>query len=103
MVSYNFKKKEDLLKFANNGPWTVKGSLMNLKKWDANLTVEEVDFSHCKFWTKSTTYHQIDKTEKMLSRLATTSDCFYTVRKVTICLYQESSSESKLISTSKTI
>lgn len=32
------------------GPWSIKGALLNLKRWSPDLTLNEVSFSHCNFW-----------------------------------------------------
>ncbi|KAH7865621.1 hypothetical protein Vadar_009029 [Vaccinium darrowii] len=41
-----------MCKIINQGPWSVMGNLMILRKWDSHKTIEEMDFSCSPFWVQ---------------------------------------------------
>lgn len=49
MVVCTFKRKSGMLRIEENGPCTIKGAILDVKKWNTNLTLEDVNFSACKF------------------------------------------------------
>jgi hypothetical protein len=36
----------------NQGPWNIRGSLLLLKPWSGNLTLEEIELHICPFWVQ---------------------------------------------------
>lgn len=52
MISCTIKRKDDLEKIAETGPWNVKENILNQQKWKTKLTMEEIDFSRCNFWVQ---------------------------------------------------
>lgn len=52
MVTCTFQNAKDRQKIAESGLWSVKGSILNLKRWDPNLTYSEIDFSTCTLWVQ---------------------------------------------------
>lgn len=50
LVAYTFSNAKDRDRIEEAGPWSIKGALLNLKKWSSDLTLEEVSFSHCNLW-----------------------------------------------------
>ncbi|KAI8570497.1 hypothetical protein RHMOL_Rhmol01G0038800 [Rhododendron molle] len=50
IYAFGFKSKEDLCKLISLGPWSIMGHLVILRKWDAQKTIEELDFSQSPFW-----------------------------------------------------
>lgn len=49
---FGFKSENDVCKIMTLGPWSIMGSLMILRKWEAQKTLEEIDFSFIPFWVQ---------------------------------------------------
>ena len=45
-----FKHEADVRKAWNRRPWCIRGEHLILKKINANLSLNEVDFKTTKFW-----------------------------------------------------
>ncbi|KAH7855978.1 hypothetical protein Vadar_031225 [Vaccinium darrowii] len=49
---FDFKTEEDAGKIMKLGPWSFMGCLMVLRKWEAQKTLEELDFNLSPFWVQ---------------------------------------------------
>lgn len=52
IYGFGFKSKDDVCKILSLGPWSIMGSLMVLRKWEASKMLEELDFSCSPFWVQ---------------------------------------------------
>lgn len=52
LLQFRFEDCGDLMKVMGGRPWTIKGYQLLLKRWPANLTEEELDFSVSPFWVR---------------------------------------------------
>lgn len=50
IYAFGFKNEKDLSKIIGNGPWSVMGSLMVLRRWDSKKSFNELDFTFSPFW-----------------------------------------------------
>lgn len=62
LISCTFKRKADMDKIEETGPWSIKGALLNLKRWSPELSLDEVDSLNTNFGSKSITSPPIDET-----------------------------------------
>lgn len=49
-VSCTFTKYADRDRILKQGPWAIKGAILNLILWPPSLTLHELNFAHCSFW-----------------------------------------------------
>lgn len=52
LVACTFRRQEDRNKIEDMGPWSIKGALLNLKRWFATLTLDKVNFNFCNYWVQ---------------------------------------------------
>ncbi|KAH7863674.1 hypothetical protein Vadar_020620 [Vaccinium darrowii] len=52
IYAFGFKNEKDLSKIIGNGPWSVMGSLMVLRRWDSKKSFSELDFTFSPFWVQ---------------------------------------------------
>ncbi|KAE9465341.1 hypothetical protein C3L33_02748, partial [Rhododendron williamsianum] len=52
LYAFTFDLEEDLLKITNQAPWSVMGGLLVLARWNHDMTIEDLDFSHSPFWVQ---------------------------------------------------
>ncbi|KAF7127011.1 hypothetical protein RHSIM_Rhsim11G0149500 [Rhododendron simsii] len=52
IYGFSFKSEDDVCKILSLGPWSIMGSLMVLRKWEASKTLAEIDFSCSPFWVQ---------------------------------------------------
>lgn len=50
--AFTFDLEEDLIKITNQAPWSVMGGLLVLTRWNHDMTIEDLDFSHSPFWVQ---------------------------------------------------
>ncbi|KAG5556475.1 hypothetical protein RHGRI_006921 [Rhododendron griersonianum] len=50
--AFTFYLEEDLIKITNQAPWSVMGGLLVLARWNHDMTIEDLDFSHSPFWVQ---------------------------------------------------
>ncbi|RYR26624.1 hypothetical protein Ahy_B02g060896 [Arachis hypogaea] len=48
LISFKYKRKG--LQILKNGPWSIRGNLINLKVWIQNVAIGEVDHTFLEFW-----------------------------------------------------
>lgn len=51
-ISCKFVYDSDCERILESSPWVVKGCVLNLLRWPPTLSLEEIDFHHCKFWVQ---------------------------------------------------
>lgn len=47
---FSFSSEVDLCRIMCEGPWSVMGKIMVLRKWDYSKALEEIDFTFSPFW-----------------------------------------------------
>lgn len=52
LVACTFRRQEDRNKIEDMRPWSIKGALLNLKRWFATLTLDKVNFNFCNYWVQ---------------------------------------------------
>lgn len=52
LYAFGFRAEDDVTKIMSSGPWSIMGCLMVLRKWDAQKTLEELDFNFSPFWVQ---------------------------------------------------
>ncbi|KAE9444593.1 hypothetical protein C3L33_23509, partial [Rhododendron williamsianum] len=52
LYAFGFKSEDDVTKIMGLCPWSIMGCLMVLRKWDAQKTLEQLDFNFSPFWVQ---------------------------------------------------
>lgn len=50
IYAFGFKNEDDLCRIFSNGPWSIMGYLLILRKWDTKKAFNEMDFDFSPFW-----------------------------------------------------
>ncbi|KAF7844952.1 TMV resistance protein N-like [Senna tora] len=49
---FTFDKEVDCVRILRDGPWAILGCLLNVKPWNPDVTVKEIDLVSCHFWVQ---------------------------------------------------
>lgn len=52
LYAFGFKSEDDMTKIMGLSPWSIMGCLMVLRKWEAQKTLEQLDFNYSPFWVQ---------------------------------------------------
>lgn len=47
---FEFLQREDYVRILRGRPWSINGLLLNIQRWEEEMTFSEVDFNFCPFW-----------------------------------------------------